>query len=64
MMSKIAVGHQSRYTKRLNLPSVLAVHMVSLVIWYVAVPGFLTTNCDHHFENDKLKIEFDPGLFV
>ena len=56
MMGKTAVGHQTLYTNRINLPSVLAVHMVYLVICYVVVPWFLTTNCDHHFENDKLKI--------
>ena len=63
-MSKTAVGHQTLFTNLLNLPFVLAVHMVSIVISYVVVPSFLTTNCDHPFEKDKLKIEFNPGLFV
>ena len=64
MMSNIAIGHQSRYIKRLNLTSVRAVHMVYLIIYYMVVPWFRNAKCDHHFENDGLKIEFDPSIFV
>ena len=63
-MSKIAVGHQIRYTKHLNLPSVLAVHVVSLVLCCVVVPWFLSEIYGHNLESNKLKIEFEPGLFA
>ena len=65
MICKRAVGHQFCYTKHLNLPGIPAVHVVSLVIYGVAVLWFLSENCAHRFDEKCWhKIEFDPGLLI
>ena len=47
-MCKLAVEHQIRYTKRLNVPTDVAVQVV-LVLGGVVYPWYLNAKCGHHF---------------
>ena len=59
-----AEEHQIWYTKRLSLRTVLAVHVLSLVLGCVDNPWFLSAKCGHHFEKYTPKIVLESGPFI
>ena len=54
-MCKLAVEHQIRYTKRVDLPTDVAVQVVSLVLGGVVYPWLLNAKCGHHFQKNLPK---------
>ena len=57
-MCKLAVEHQIRYTKRVDIPTDVAVQVVSLVLGGAVHPCKLNTECGHHFQKYIPKYRF------
>ena len=54
-MCKLAVEHQIRYTKRVDLPTDIAVQVVSLDLGGVVYPSQLNAKWGHHFQQNLPK---------
>ena len=57
-MCKLAVEHQIRYTKRLNLPTDVPVQVVSLVRWRGVSVVTQRKVWTHHFQKNLSKYRF------
>ena len=57
-MCKLAVEHQIRYTKRVDLPTDVAVQVVLLILGGVVYPWKLNAKGGHHFRKNLPKYRF------
>ena len=58
LVCKVAVEHQIRYTKRVDLRTDVAVQVVPLGLGGVVCPSQLNAKCGHHFKKKLPKYRF------